>query len=867
MPQNRKDFFNAAARDSLQVCFVELVDKVRESLADEDVELLRRAYGYAVDRHHEHVRTAGEPYLSHVLGVVHILADMRLDIPTLTAAMFQGVVEDSNFPLSRIEERFGEDVAHLVEGLRKITRLNLTAPEAGQTENVRTMLLAMVNDVRIVLVILADQLYRMRTLEYVEPAKQQRICRETLAIYAPLAHRLGMDIMGRELEDLAFRYLEPQAFLALQKEVTEKEPVYRKFLEEVQATIRSKLVENGIPAELEARIKGLYSLHQKIAHQQRSLEQVHDLLGVRVITESVQNCYAALGVVHQIWRPIPEEFKDYIAIPRPNQYQSLHTTVLHRDQPFEIQIRTQEMHRLAEEGVAAYWKYEGGKQGSESEERRIAWMRQIIEWSQEWEEPGEFLSKLPVDLPSVEVYAFTPKGRVLELPRGATPVDFAYAVHTEVGHQCVGAKINGRIVSLRHEIVSGDVVEIITEKGRYPNREWLSFVKSSNAKSKIRHWINIHERQLATEIGKRLLENAAHHFGRRLKEIPEADILKVASDYGLPKLEDLYAAVGFGEYSPKQVFSRVFGEPAKTEEHGAPDFGPPVFKRVGQTAGFDEVALIFKGHGDLLVYPAKCCNPIPGDEIVGYMTRGRGVAVHTRACPNVEGLLHTGERIVPVEWGEGRFTAFTVQLEIRTKDHPGMLAEITAVINSAGSSIRSFESQSDGLKVRIEATVGIRDRKQLDNILTNIRKIVGVIGVHSVYRTDSTRDSGRPSVQKHAKGGGGQPSTESESDVRHARRVPTRAGLGHLARKFLGLGAEAGGEVDPIARFHELINREMSGKASPSELDELRELETSLDEKDRQEMDSLEVKAQQRHEDLMRHLADLTAKLAALKSK
>src|SRR6202163_2666648 len=543
----------------------ELLEKLRKNRPSEDPWMVRRAYEIATERHHDQFRSSGEPYLSHLLEVAHILADMRLDATTLTAALLHDAIEDTEYPLSRIEERFGAEVAHLVEGVTKIGRLNMMAPEARQAENVRKMLLAMVNDVRVVLVKLADRLHNMRTLEYLDAVKQQRISRETLDIYAPIAHRLGMGIVRGELEDLSFRYLEPESFLALQKEVSDKAPVHKTFLEEVQAAIRSKLVENGIPAELEARVKGLYSLHRKIIRQERSLEQVYDLLAVRVVTDNERNCYAALGVMHHIWRPVPGRFKDYIAMPRPNLYQSLHTTVIHNGQPFEVQIRTQEMHHMAEEGVAAHWKYKDDKPASE-DDQRITWIRQLIEWSQELEEPGEFLSTLKVDLAPVEVYAFTPKGRVLELVRGATPVDFAYLVHTEVGHQCVGAKVNGQMVSLRHEIASGDVVEILTQKGHHPSRDWLSFVRSSSAKSKIRHWINEQEREEATEMGKRLLENEARHFGRSLKKIPEADILKLVSDYGLSKVEDLYAAVGFGKYSARQVLTRVLGEPEKSAE-------------------------------------------------------------------------------------------------------------------------------------------------------------------------------------------------------------------------------------------------------------------------------------------------------------
>src|ERR1700719_4530713 len=711
----------------------ELLAKLRKNRPSEDPWIVRRAYELAAERHRTQVRRSGEPYLMHLLEVAHILADMRLDATTLTAALLHDIIEDTEFPVSRIEERFGAEVAHLVEGVTKIGRLNMMAPEARQAENVRKMLLAMVNDVRVVLVKLADRLHNMRTLEYLDAAKQQRISRETLDIYSPIAHRLGMGIVRGELEDLSFRYLEPESFLALQKEVSDKAPVHKKFLEEVQATIRSKLVENGIPAELEARVKGLYSLHRKIIRQERSLEQVYDLLAVRVITDNERNCYAALGVMHHIWRPVPGRFKDYIAMPRPNLYRSLHTTVIHNGQPFEVQIRTQEMHHTAEEGVAAHWKYKDDKPVTE-DDQRITWMRQLIEWSQELEEPGEFLSTLKVDLAPVEVYAFTPKGRVLELPRGATPVDFAYSVHTEVGHQCVGAKVNGQMVALRHEIVSGDVVEILTQKGHKPSRDWLSFVKSSHARTKIKHGINVQEREEATEMGTRLLEKEARQFGRSLKKIPEEDLLKLASDYGLSKLEDLYAAVGFGEYSARQGLTRVLGEPEKSGASEAEESKPTLVKTVKRMLGFGEAPLIVKGHDDLLVYRAKCCNPIPGDDIVGYITRGRGVAVHTRTCPNVQNLMYQTERRIAVEWGTPGEAKFLVHLVVRAKDRAGLLAEITAIFSNAGCNIQNLESRPDRLNAQIDVNLEIIDRRQLESILGSIRKIARVYGVERVYQ-------------------------------------------------------------------------------------------------------------------------------------
>jgi GTP diphosphokinase / guanosine-3',5'-bis(diphosphate) 3'-diphosphatase len=712
----------------------ELLEKLRSNRPSDDPWLVRRAYDIAAERHRDQFRISGDPYITHLLEVAHILADMRLDATTLAAALLHDVIEDTEFPLSRLQERFGEEVARLVEGVTKIGRLNMMAPEARQAENVRKMLLAMVHDVRVVLMKLADRVHNMRTLEYLDHPRQLRIARETMDIYAPIAHRLGMSVVKGELEDLSFRYLEPESYFSLQKEVTDKAPVHKKFLEDVQNTIRTRLVENSIPAELEARVKGLYSLNRKINRQERSLDQIYDLLAVRVITDSERNCYAALGVVHHVWRPLPGRFKDYIAMPRPNLYQSLHTTVIHNGQPFEIQIRTQEMHRIAEEGVAAHWKYKDGRPVSTGDDQRIAWMRQLIEWSQELEEPGEFLSTLKVDLAPVEVYAFTPKGRVLELPKGATPVDFAYSVHTEVGHQCVGAKVNGQMVSLRHEVVSGDVVEILTQKGHKPSRDWLSFVKSSHAKSKIRHFINTQEREEATEMGRRLLENESRNFPKGLKKISNEELMQLASQYGLSKPEDLYAAVGFGKYSARQVLSRYFGEPTK-EEVPAADAKPTIVKTVKRMLGFGEAPLIVKGEDDLLVFRAKCCNPIPGDDIIGYVTRGRGVAVHTRTCPNVQNLLYQTERRIPVEWGGGSTATFPVELLIRAKDRSGLLAEVTAVISDAGSNIRQLESRPDRQNARVEASLEIYDKKQLETIVANIRRINGVYGVERIYQT------------------------------------------------------------------------------------------------------------------------------------
>jgi GTP pyrophosphokinase len=729
--------FDRAMR-ALESRFEELVVKLRQNRPADDSELLRRAYEFAAEQHRSQKRESGEPYLSHPLEVAHVLADMRLDVMTLTAAVLHDVVEDTQVPHARISDLFGSDVAQLVEGVTKISRLDLLAPEARQAENLRKMLLAMVNDVRVVVIKLADRLHNMRTLEFLPVEKQQRIARETLDVYAPIAHRLGMGLIRGELEDLSFRYLDVNDYLELQKSVASRSKTLEKFLQEAQTAIRRKLVENGVPAEVEARVKRLYSIHQKTKRQERTIEQIYDLLAVRIITDSVRNCYGALGVVHEIWRPVPGRFKDYIAMPRPNLYQSLHTTVMHEGQPFEVQIRTQDMHRLAEQGVAAHWKYKDGKQVSEADDQRITWMRQLIEWAREMQEPSEFLSTLKVDLYPDEVYAFTPKGRVIPLPRGGTPVDFAYAVHTEVGNLCSGAKVNGQIVPLRHTLSNGDVVEILTQKGHVPNRDWLTFVRTSRARSKIRHWVHTNERGEATEVGRRLLEGEARQFGRSLKRIPEADLLRVAGEYGCGRLEDLYAELGYGKYSARQVLSKALGEtlgePAVSEPR--PKSAPArIVSGVKRALGMGAAdAIRVRGNTGLMVFLAKCCNPIPGDEIVGYVTRGRGVAVHLKACPNVQNLLYESERKIDVDWAEAEGTQYTVSLIIRTQNRPGVLADITAMISSAGSNIQTLASQPDKLNARVEATLDIINRKQLEKIVANVKKISGVFGVERVYK-------------------------------------------------------------------------------------------------------------------------------------
>jgi len=721
------------AERGLQARFAELAEQVRQNRPGEDLAPLQRAFAFAAEKHQAQVRESGEPYLSHPLEVAHILAELRLDMTTLCAALLHDVVEDARISLSEIAAKFGPDTARLVEGVTKISRLDLVSPEVRQVESVRKMLLAMVTDVRVVLVKLADRLHNMRTLGYLPPEKQERIARETLDIYAPIAHRLGMGAMRGDLEDLAFAYLEPSAYAELQKVVSERSKEFEKFLAELQEAIHKHLAENGVTADLEGRVKRLYSIHQKVQRQKGSLEQVYDLLAVRIITDSVRNCYAALGVVHQIWRPVPGRFKDYIAMPRPNLYQSLHTTVIHGGQPFEVQIRTRQMHRIAEQGVAAHWRYKDGTNVSE-DDQRVVWMRQLIEWAREMREPAEFLSTLKVDLYPEEVYIFTPKGKVLTLPRGATPVDFAYSIHTDVGHQCMGAKVNGQMVPLRHPLSNGDVVEIATQKGHGPSRDWLSFVRTSRARSKIRQWINLNERKQAKEVGRRLIEREARQAGLSLKKISEEELLRVASAYGHPKVEDLYAAVGYGKYSARQVLAQLTGQSMEEKPQGETPDATKIVTSVKRMLGIRDPSILVLGHDNLMVYRAKCCNPIPGDPIVGYVTRGRGVAVHNTSCPNVQKLLYQSERRINVQWSDAGQETYPVTLVVHGKDRPGLLADITSVISGVGANIQVLDSRPDNLQARVEATVDITDRNQLERILKSMKRISGVFDIERVYQ-------------------------------------------------------------------------------------------------------------------------------------
>jgi GTP pyrophosphokinase len=709
--------------------FEQLLQKVQAYRPGEDVELLRRAYDFSAAGHRAQKRLSGEPFLSHPLEVANVLAEMKLDVVCVAAGLLHDVVEDTPTPIERVRETFGGEVARIVEGVTKISLIEALKPEERQAENLRKMVLAMVDDIRVVLVKLADRLHNMRTLQHLPPEKRERIAAETLDIYAPIAHRLGMGKVRGELEDLAFRYLEAEAYEDVKKAVESRRKVSEEFLAEVRTLVSTRLREHGIPARIEGRIKRLYSIWRKMRRQHITIEQVYDLLAIRIITDTVRNCYATLGIIHNTWRPVPGRIKDFIAIPRPNLYQSLHTSVIGpHGQPFEVQIRTEEMHHVAEQGIAAHWKYKDGQPLAEQDEERFAWLRQLVEWQQDMRDSGDFLATLKVDLYPEEVYTFTPKGRVIVLPRDATPIDFAYAIHTEVGHRCVGAKVNGRLVPLKYKLRNGDIVEIITQANHTPSRDWLALVKTSRARNKIKHWINVAQREQAIEVGKKLLEKEARKYEVVLKEIAEENYQRVARDYGCAQVDDLYAGLGYGKLVARQVLSKL--APGLGLEAEQPMRLTPGAKRARGFAR--DLAIEVHGLDDLMVYRAKCCNPIRGEEITGYVTRGKGIAVHSKNCPNVQSLMYDADRRIEVEWAGPKQSLYPVKLTLLTADRQGLLADVTSAISGVQSNIQNIEARTDDNGAFIDVTLDIVDIEHLEKVLSSLRKIAGVYEVERV---------------------------------------------------------------------------------------------------------------------------------------
>jgi len=718
--------------------FRELMKRMQENRPQDDLTIVKKAYDYSLKNHEGQTRASGDPYLIHPLEVAIVLAEMKMDPIAISAGLLHDSVEDTSVTIVDIRKEFGEQVAHIVEGVTKISKIDFATREEQQAENLRKMMLAMVDDIRVVLIKLADRLHNMRTLEHLPPDRQHKIAEETLEIYAPIAHRLGMGKIRGELEDLGFRFLDPVGYEQVEKSVNARRKQGEAFLAKMEQIITHKLKEAGIQARVESRIKRLFSIHRKLQRQHISVDQVYDLCAMRVITRSLQDCYAVLGIIHNLWRPVPGRIKDFIAMPRPNFYQSLHTSVITEDgTPFEIQIRTEDMHKMAEEGIAAHWKYKDGPVSAQ-DEQRLAWLRQVVEWQQDVSDPAEFLSTLKVDLYPEEVYTFTPKGKVVVLPRDATPIDFAYTIHTEVGHTCVGAKVNGRMVPLRHKLHSGDIVEILTQPGHKPSRDWLGLVRSSRSRNKIKHWLNLHQRERAIEIGRKLIEKEARKYRIALKEIKDEDLLRVANSYGLGKADDLMSGIGYGKYSARQVLAKLLPAGAtpsiagEIEAEGLTSQPGAIANVVRRVFG-DHNAITVRGQGDMLVYRARCCNPIRGEGIVGYITRGKGVAVHSVNCPNVTNLLYEPERRIDVEWArdESTPTAYPVKLTVYCDDRFGMLKSITGVIGDAQSNIRNIAARTSNSQASVEVVLDIADLKHLEQIIAGLRKIPGV---HEVQR-------------------------------------------------------------------------------------------------------------------------------------
>jgi len=706
--------------------YEDLEEKVQQYHSNADLELLRRAYVFSAREHKGQVRQSGEPYLTHPLEVANILAELRLDVACVSVGLLHDVVEDTLTDLGTIREYFGEDIAHLVDGVTKISQIKFGSKEERQAENYRKLLLAMVDDIRVILVKLADRLHNMRTLEHLSEAKQKAIARETLDIYAPIALRLGMSKIRGELEDLAFSYLDPVAYQKVLDEVRRKRAESVDFIRQVTETMNKSFAEQGISAKIESRIKRAYSIFQKMRRQRISLNEVYDFIAIRGLVETVRDCYTLLGIVNNMWNPIPGRIKDFIAMPRNNMYQSLHTTVIGPGgQPFEIQIRTHEMHRIAEEGIAAHWKYKEGKLEEDEDDKRFLWLRHLLEWQREVQDPHQFLSNLKIDLYPDEVYIFTPKSEVITLPRGSTPLDFAYYIHTEVGHKCVGSKVNGRIVPLKYRLNNGEIVEILTASDGHPSRDWLSIVKTSRARSAIRRWLNQRRREEAVELGRKLLEKELRKHKLSFKKY-EGGLESAAKQFSLARVDDLYASIGYGKISARQVANRLEPELVHGEvtEQGESTFSSVVRKVFRRSDSPIQV----KGHDDLLVYRARCCNPIKGEDVVGYVTVGRGISVHSATCPNLQRMLMNPERKVEVCWTtDGDGTKYPVRLSIHTEDRTGVLADITATVSNVKTNILDARARVlDGGDGLIEITVEVSDTSHLEKIIGYLKRIGGV---------------------------------------------------------------------------------------------------------------------------------------------
>jgi guanosine-3',5'-bis(diphosphate) 3'-pyrophosphohydrolase len=729
----------------------DIINKVEQNHPHAQVDTIRRAYLFSALHHRGQKRASGEPYLVHPLAVADILAEMRLDEVSISTGLLHDVVEDTLVDLETLRSYFGDEITKLVDGLTKIAHISNLSKEEQQAENVRKMVLAMTTDVRVVLIKLADRLHNMRTMQFLKPEKKARISQETLDIYAPIAHRLGMGKLRSELEDLSFQNLYPEDYKKLSAEVESRRPELEATLEKITKTIEEQLLANEVPfVRVEGRVKRLYSLWKKLKKRKLTIEQVYDLIAARIITKDDRKyCYLALSVIHDVWTPVPERFKDWIAIPRDNLYRSLHTSVIGEGgNAFEVQIRTEEMHRIAEEGVAAHWKYKESKLGSHDDDESLDELRKtveklllpLVETTKEANDSQEFIDSLKLDLYPKDVYAFTPMGKIIQLQRGATPLDFAYAIHSEVGDKCTGAKINGRIVALRSEIQNGDVIEILTNPNAHPSRDWLNYVVTAKARSRIRHWLADQQRTESIEMGRKLLEKEAERFRLSPKKMfsdGETEIKRIANEYGLGRTEDLLASIGYGKTLPRNVIAKYLGsekfaelDPDKKKET---TFQTGV-KAVKKFIGLGEDAIVVKGVDNLLLTRARCCNPLRGEPIIGYISLGKGIVVHNKNCKNVKQLMINRDRIVDVEWAkDDNKTVQSVRLLVTTENRTGMLAGITNAIAEVKISILNASAHvSNDEKGLIEVTVEVFDKSHLDKVITAIKTVPGVIDVERI---------------------------------------------------------------------------------------------------------------------------------------
>ncbi len=716
------------------VRLTDIVDKVLRHYPQADPSPIHRAYAFAAQAHEGQKRKSGEPYFVHPASVAALVADMRLDVASVCAALLHDVVEDTDVTLEQIEQAFGEEVAQLVDGVTKLGQLDYACKEDRQAENFRKMLVAMARDIRVLLLKFADRLDNMRTLQHMKPASQERIARETMEIYAPLAGRLGISWLKMELEDLSFRYLEPEAYEDLQRQVKKASRDIERYIADVCKRLRKMLIERGVAVEVDGRRKHLTSIWRKMRAQGIGFEQVHDFIAFRVITENVADCYTALGVIHSQWTPVPGRFKDYIALPKPNMYQSLHTTVIGPGRRrIEVQIRTREMHRIAEYGIAAHWQYKekAPSKLAAKDAERFAWLRQLVEIQKDLVDPSEFYESLKVDLFPEEVFVFTPAGDVKTLPRGATPLDFAYAVHSEVGHRYAGARVNGAMVSMGYRLRNGDVVEIVTRRDQHPRKDWLDHVVTGKARSRIRTWLRKQEREKAARTGRTLLEKALQKRGASLSRFLKSDALKrVLERYRLESAEELFAKIGFGKLTARQVADLIVPpESEQPPETLRPSLLERAVRRVRQRSQGDGV--LIDGMDDILVRFARCCNPVVGDPVVGWITRGRGVTVHRRGCPH--SLQLDPERRVEVTWARDSHFELPVAMRVVTADRPGVLARISKVFEQYNVNIREVRSAhgKDGHAVtRFEFTVSDLDR--LRDLMRGVRQVQDVVEVERV---------------------------------------------------------------------------------------------------------------------------------------